>query len=76
MLYCYENKGGNSNVYAYTFGIDFIKIQFNDGSVYLYDYSSTSMTHVEQMKKLAIKGIGLNSYIGKKVKQNYALKLR
>jgi hypothetical protein len=34
------------------------------------------MTCVEQMKKLALKGIGLNSYIGKTVKKNYAAKLR
>jgi hypothetical protein len=76
MVYHYKNKGGNSNVCTYTFGLDFIKVQFNDGSVYLYNYSSTSMTCVEQMKKLALKGIGLNSYIGKTVKKNYAAKLR
>jgi len=36
----YQNIGGNSGVSAYAIGSDFIKVQFKDGSIYLYDYSS------------------------------------
>jgi len=76
MKYRYLNRGGNSNVASYIIGADNITVQFNDGSVYLYDYASTSITRVEHMKSLASKGVGLNSYIGRVVRKNYAKKLR
>jgi hypothetical protein len=72
----YKNLGGNSNVVAYEIGKDSIKVQFSDFSVYLYDNQSTGINHVEQMKVLAVKGQGLNSYISRFVKKLYAAKLR
>ncbi len=72
----YKNLGGDSGVTAYEIGIEFIKVQFHDGSIYLYTYLSTGREDIEQMKKLAIAGEGLNSYIGKVVKKRYASKLR
>jgi hypothetical protein len=72
----YKNLGGNSSVAGYEIENDFIKVQFMDGSIYLYDSSRPGSYHVNNMKKLAKNGQGLNSYIGTEVKKNYALKLR
>ena len=33
----YKNLGGDSGVSAFELGEDYIKVQFNDGSVYLYN---------------------------------------
>jgi hypothetical protein len=72
----YKNLGGNSAVVAYEIGNDSIKVQFNDGSLYLYNYASAGSSNIEQMKSLAIAGSGLNSFIGRVVKKGYASKLR
>lgn len=72
----YKNLGGDSGVAAYEIGDDFIKVQFNDGSLYLYTNQSAESNNIEQMKRLAIAGRGLNSFIGRVVKKRYASKLR
>jgi len=72
----YKNIGGDSGVVAYEIGDDFIKVQFNDGSLYLYNFQSAGSDNIEQMKQLAIAGRGLNSFIGRVVKKRYASKLR
>lgn len=76
MIYKYTNKGGNSNVAFYSIKKDSITVEFNGGSMYLYNYTSTSISEIEYMKELAQKGIGLNSYIGRVVKKRFAQKLR
>jgi hypothetical protein len=72
----YKNLGGDSNVIGYEITSDSITVQFGDGSVYLYNYQKPGHNDVEKMKSLAIAGQGLNSYIGRVVKKNYAAKLR
>jgi len=72
----YKNLGGDSNVFAYEIGDDWIKVQFRDGSVYLYTYQSTGNSAIERMKALAINGHGLNSYISRFIKRRYASKVR
>jgi hypothetical protein len=72
----YKNLGGDSGVTAYEIGDDFIKVQFRDGSLYLYNYQSAGRSNIEHMKELAIAGRGLNSFISKVVKKAYASKLR
>jgi hypothetical protein len=72
----YKNLGGDSGVIAYEIGPNSIKVQFRDGSIYLYDYTSPGMNDVEQMKNLAMRGEGLNSYISRVVRKRYAAKLR
>ena len=70
----YLNLGGNSNVSAYEIGSDFIKVRFNSGLVYLYTHHSAGQNNIEEMKKLAIQGRGLNSFITRNVKYNYSFK--
>jgi hypothetical protein len=72
----YRNIGGDSGVYAFEIGIDSIKVQFSDGSIYLYDYSSAGSHNVEKMKTLARRGDGLNTFINTTVRKAYAAKIR
>jgi hypothetical protein len=72
----YKNLGGDSDVNRYEIGNDSIKVQFNDGSIYLYNYQSAGQSKIEQMKVLAQAGTGLNSFIMRNVRKAYAAKLR
>jgi len=71
----YLDLGGKSGIRSYEMGMDFIKVMFSSGSVYLYDYAYTGIERVEKMKELAMEGMGLNSYIGKVIKRSYAERL-
>jgi hypothetical protein len=70
----YRNISSNSGILAYEIGGNFIKIKFTDGEVYIYDYKRPGKTHVEQMKKLALKGKGLATYVNRFVRENYSEK--
>lgn len=70
----YMNLGGDSNVSAYETGIDFIRVQFKDRSIYLYTSSSAGSHNIAKMKSLAEAGRGLNSYINTHVRKLYAKK--
>jgi hypothetical protein len=72
----YANRGGDSNVVAYEIEQSSIKVQFGDGSVYLYTNQSAGAANLEQMKQLANAGQGLNSFIGRVVRKGYSSKLR
>lgn len=68
----YRNAGGDSGVYAYEIGPDYITVMFSGTSrTYTYSYTKAGSSHVEQMKILARNGSGLNSYINKYVKHLY-----
>ena len=71
----YKNLGSDSGVVAYEIGKDFIKVQFVDGSTYLYNYSLPGKDEVEMMKQLALAGSGLATFINKYIRGNYAGKL-
>ena len=71
----YANRGGDSNVLAYEIEQSSIKVQFGDGSIYLYTGQSAGTANLERMKQLAIAGQGLNSFIGRVVRKSYASKL-
>jgi hypothetical protein len=65
----YRNSGGDSGVGAYEIGSDNIRVQFSGTSrTYTYSYKKAGSIHVEQMKILALRGSGLNSYINRYVK--------
>lgn len=70
----YKNRNGNSNIAAYEIGVNFIKVKFNDGAVYLYNYASTGAANIAHMIRLAREGSGLNSFISRVVRKNYYLK--
>ena len=72
----YKNLSGNSGIIAYQIDDDSIKVQFHNVSIYLYNYDKPGQFYVEEMKRLAIAGQGLNRFISKYVKKNYAARLR
>lgn len=72
----YKNLGGSSGIAEYEIGFDSITVTFSDGSCYLYSNVKPGSEDVEQMKKMARAGQGLNSFISRKVKKNYEKKLR
>lgn len=47
-----------------------------DGMKYVYNYQSVGRENIEQMKKLAVAGEGLNSFIMRNIKWKYATKFR
>ena len=67
----YLNLGGKSGVEAFEIGTDFIKVIFTSGVIYSYTYRSAGINKVEEMKRLALNGCGLNSYIMKYAKFDY-----
>lgn len=68
----YLNRNGNSNVECYEIGDTYIDVCFfGTAKTYRYSYASAGRNHVEQMKILARKGSGLNSYIGRNVRFAY-----
>lgn len=68
----YRNSGGDSGVSSFEIGIDYISVRFS-GSMrtYRYSYRKAGQHHVENMKRLARSGSGLNSYINRYVKNLY-----
>ena len=72
----YRNIDGDSGVAEFENGPDFIRVKFNDGSVYLYTYASAGAQNIEQMKKLAVAGDGLNAFINRNVRKSYERKER
>jgi len=72
----YKNLNGDSGIVSYECGADWIEVTFQRGKelVYRYTYASAGSTHVEQMKRLAQAGTGLNEYINKFVAKLYASK--
>ena len=72
----YKNLAGDSAVVAYEIGNDSIKVQFRDGWIYTYNAESAGHSNIEHMKTLASAGSGLNSFISRVVKGQYAAKSR
>lgn len=68
----YRNINGDSGVEAYEIGSDHIVVKFySTHRLYVYSYRKAGQYHVEQMKRLARIGDGLNSYINKNVRKLY-----
>lgn len=72
----YRNLSGESNVVSYEITAGSIHVVFKSGAHknYLYDSIRPGQAVVDQMKELAAQGSGLNSYISRVVKSNFARK--
>ena len=70
----YANLGGRSGVCEYSIGDDYIDVKFSDGSLYRYSYRSAGVAIIEEMKRLAVRGYGLNSFIMRKARTKYEWK--
>jgi len=68
----YSNLGGDSGIARYKIADQYVDVQFFTGKIYTYSYSGPAgKFHVEEMKKLAVAGRGLNSYIKRNVNDKY-----
>lgn len=67
----YKNLGGNSGVVGYSIGDDYVEVKYIGGRIYKYSYHSADVERVEKMKKLAMEGKGLNSYISQYARYDY-----
>ena len=72
----YKGLSGNAGILAFSEGVDFIQLKFQDGSVYLYNYKSAGKQRVEQMKRLAKSGKGLTTFVNQHVREKYASRLK
>jgi hypothetical protein len=72
----YKNNAGSSDVVAYGYGARSITVEFRDGSIYLYNYKSAGAENIDEMKKLAQAGEGLDSFIDTVVKEAYSIRVR
>jgi hypothetical protein len=59
----YRNLSGDSGVDAYEIGDDFVKVRFKPGVVYWYTEEGIGPRHVAMLKRLALRGRGLGTYI-------------
>lgn len=68
----YSNISGKSAIKYYIISDTSISIFFNKSSkTYTYSYARAGKYHVENMKILAARGFGLNSYINKHCRNLY-----
>lgn len=72
----YANTGNNSGVVLYLIERNSITVQFGDGSIYVYTIGSVGEVALETMKELAREGQGLNSFINRNVRQDFAFFLK
>ncbi len=66
---------GDSGVAAYESGPDWIVIAFHRGGTYRYDDRHPGAEHVLEMQRLADAGDGLNTYINRHVRDDYAARI-
>lgn len=67
-----SEKGG---VDGYEFNDEGIILRFKDGRTYSYSNRRPGKVHVDNMKKLAVNGKGLTTYVNKYVRDDYEDKL-
>jgi hypothetical protein len=76
VLHRYQNRHRDSGVTAFEIGNDYIKVEFAGGPLYVYNHETPGTRHVERMKRLALQGQGLSTYISRNVREKYAERLR
>jgi hypothetical protein len=68
----YLNKSGNSPITYYQIEESNITVWFKGASrTYTYSHRKAGSYHVENMKRLAVTGVGLSTYITRNVKYLY-----
>jgi len=62
----YRDWDNDSGIKAFEIGRDYITVEFKYGNnrFYKYTYARPGISNVEEMKRLALVGDGLNEFIG------------
>lgn len=72
----YLDLSGRSGVVAFQIGESYIKIQFrNNRRVYVYSSRRINSDKIEHMKRLAVSGAGLNTFINQNSDVRYGFEL-
>jgi hypothetical protein len=72
----YKSRNPNAGVLNYEIVDDAIILEFSNHKFrYLYNAMAPGETHVDAMKRLALQGKGLTTYVNQNVRENYAAKL-
>lgn len=71
----YQSADSDSGIAAYESGPGWIHIRFRGAGTYRYDDRHPGAEHVLEMQRLAEAGDGLNSYINRYVREDYARRL-
>lgn len=71
----YKDVDRDSGIVWFGTGPDWIDLKWERGRfIYRYTHASAGAVHVEEMKRLAARGSGLNTYLNKHAARNYASK--
>lgn len=70
----YRDVSGDSGVAAYALDTHAITVRFKSGAVYVYTHASAGRRNVEHMKRLAVAGQGLATFITRHVHDRYEAK--
>lgn len=71
----YQGTDGDSGIEAYRCGPGWIEVRFRRGGIYRYDSRHPGAENVQEMQRLAEAGDGLNTYINRYVRDDYARRL-
>jgi hypothetical protein len=72
----YGNTHGDSGIKGFEIEVDSITVEFSDGAMYRYTYGSAGAATIEEMKRLATHGGGLNGYINTHARKAYESRIR
>jgi hypothetical protein len=76
MVQRYRNVSGDSGVVAFDLRPSSVIVQFRDGWKYEYTISSAGPDAVAEMKRLAMQGRGLSTFVSQHVRDAYARRFR
>lgn len=72
----YKSQNPDAGVSNFEILPDGVILEFTDGECrYLYNAEKPGLVHVNEMKRLALAGDGLTTYVNQQVGDNYAARL-
>ena len=72
----YKNRNPKAGVSSYEIIDDAIILEFADATFrYVYNATKPGAEHIDAMKRLALSGNGLTTYVNQHVRENYAARL-
>ncbi len=76
LMRIYTDLNGDSGISAYDYGDEWIRIQFKHGGTYEYRLAGIGSSHLNNLKRLADSGDGLNTYLNQNqdVRKGYSSK--
>jgi hypothetical protein len=70
----YMNLGGTSKIDSFEIAADSVTVRFGGGLTYRYSVRSAGASNIDEMKRLARAGRGLNTFINQVVRHDFEAK--